>query len=58
MVSQYMTLQVKATSEFLAAAFFGAQQHLLLPRVDMQLVLVQEPGVVKLLFALSTWHLD
>lgn len=58
MVSQYVTLQVEATSEFLVAAFFGARQHPLLPRVGTQLVLVQEPGVVKLLFALSTWHLD
>lgn len=59
MVSKYVTLQVEATSELSIAAFSGARQLLLLlPRVDMQLMLVQEPGVVKQLFALSAWHLD
>lgn len=58
MVSQYMTLQVEATSELFITPFPGARQLLSLPRVDTQLMLVQEPGIVKLLFALSTRHLD
>ncbi len=57
-VTQNVTLQVEATSEFFSTPFSGARQLLPLPRVDTQLMLVQEPGVVKQLFARSTWHLD
>lgn len=56
MVSQYVTLQVEATGEPFITPFSGAQQLSRLPRVDTQLMLVQEPGIVKQLFALSTWH--
>lgn len=59
MVSQYMTLQVEVTGELFTAPWSGARQlPLLLPGVDMQLVLAQEPGVVKQLLAVFTRHLD
>lgn len=58
MVSQNVTLQVEATGELFTAPFSGARQLPPLPRVDTQLMLAQEPGVVEQLFALSTRHLD
>lgn len=58
MVSQYVTLQVEAASEPFITLFSGAQQLPLLPRVDTHLMLAQEPGIAKQLFALSTRHLD
>lgn len=58
MVSQYVILQVEATSKLFATPFSGALKHPPLPRVDAQLMLAQEPGIVKLLFARSTWQLD
>ncbi len=58
MVSQYVTLQVEATGELFITPFSGAQEFPLLPGVDALLMLVQEPGVVKELFARSTRHLD
>ena len=39
MFSQYVILQVEATSELFATPLSGAQQHLPLPRVDMQRML-------------------
>lgn len=57
MVSQYVILQIEAMCELTLAPLFRAQKLSLFTRVDVQLVLVQEPGVVKQLFAASTWHL-
>lgn len=58
MVSQYVTLQIEATSENFITPFSGTHQLPLLPRVDTQLMLAQEPGIAKQLFAFSTRHLD
>lgn len=51
-VSVNVALQVEAARELFAAALPGARELPLLPRVDAQLVLVQEPGVVEQLLAL------
>lgn len=59
MVSQYVTLQIEATRENFITPFSGTHQLPLLPsRVDTQLMLAQEPGIAKQLFAFSTRHLD
>lgn len=57
MVSQNVTLQIEATCELTLAPLFRAQKLFLFTRVDVQLVLVQEPGLVKHPFAAATWHL-
>lgn len=57
MVSVHVTLQVEAARELFVAALLGAQELPLLPGVDAQLVLVQEPGVVKQLLAPFARHL-
>lgn len=57
MVSVHVTLQVEVASELSGAALPGAQELPLLPRMDTPLVLVQEPGIIKQLFAPVTWHL-
>lgn len=56
-VSQDMTFQVEAASEVFPTPFSGAREHPLLSRVDAPLMQVQEPLVVKLLIALTTWQL-
>lgn len=56
-VSVDVALQVEAARELSAAALPGARELPLLPRVDAQLVLVQEPGVVEQLLALVAWQL-
>lgn len=60
MVSQYVTLQVEGTREPFPTTLLWAQQLLLrlLPSVDTQPMLVQEPCVVKQLLTLATLHLD
>lgn len=57
-LTQNVTLQVEASGEFLLAAVFGAGPRLPLATVDLQPVQVQEPGVVELLLALCTRHLN
>lgn len=47
MVSMHVTLQVEEASELFVAALLGAQEFPLLPRMDTQLMLVQEPGIIK-----------
>lgn len=58
MVSQNMTLQVEGTCELFVTTFLRARKHSLLSRVNMQLMLAQEPSVVKRLLAVATWQLD
>lgn len=57
MVSIYVTVQVEAESELFVAPFLGAQEPSLCPRMDTQLVLAQEPGVIKQLLTQSARHL-
>lgn len=57
MVSMYVTVQVEAESELFVAPFLGAQELLLCPRMDTQLVLAQEPGVIKQLLTPCARHL-
>lgn len=57
MVAVHVTLQVEAASELFVAALLGAQEFPLLPRMDAQLVLVQEPGVTERLLAPAARHL-
>lgn len=56
MVSTHVTLQVEVASELFVAALLGALEFPPL-RMDTQLMLVQEPGVIKQLFAPTARHL-
>lgn len=55
---QDMVLQVEAGGEVGLTAIFGALEHFLLPGVDMQLVLLQEPGHWEPPLAAITWQHD
>lgn len=57
-VAEHVVLETEATGELFVTAFPGARQHPPFPGVDTQLMLVQVPGVVKALLALSAQHLD
>lgn len=57
MVSLYVTLQVEAVGELFVAPFLGAQKLSPLTKVDAQLVLVHEPGVIKQLLTPLARHL-
>lgn len=57
MVSLYVTIQVEAVGELFVATFLGAQKLSPLTKVDTQLMLVHEPGVIKQLLTPLAWHL-
>lgn len=57
MVSLYVTVQVEAVGELFVAPFLGAQKLSPLIKMDAQLVLVHEPGVIKQLFTPLARHL-
>lgn len=56
-VSLYVTVQVEAVGELFVAPFLGAQKLSPLTKVDAQLVLVHEPGVIKQLLTPLARHL-
>lgn len=57
MVSLYVTVQVEAVGELFVAPFLGAQKPSPLAKVDAQLVLAHEPGVIKQLLTPLARHL-
>lgn len=57
MVSLYVTVQVEAVGELFVAPFLGAEKLSPLTKVDAQLVLVHEPGVIKQLLTPLARHL-